>query len=183
MEETVKKPKSIVLDTNILISSLVKQEGYTQALLSIILAQKSIRVTVPRSIKSEIESHRHEISRKSGLPLSVLKGVIDKMFVNIETFDEKTFVGEIREALKLVSDEADAPFAGLAIKLRPSIILTYNKKHFKEEYLSMRDVRVFKPGELADYLDMVINFDRKVKRRGGILKLISRLYLLKGLAG
>ena len=91
----------------------------------------------------------------------------------------RTFIPEIRDALGLVSDKNDAPFAGLAIKLRPSIILTYNKRHFSQEGLGKHCVKVLGPGELAEYLDMVIRINKKVKRKGGILKLISGLYLLK----
>ncbi len=179
MEKDIKKPESIVIDTNVLMSSLIKQEGYTQALLSILLIQKDIKLAVPESIKFEMNTHIHEIARKSGLPVNVLKEVVDLIFKNVEPVDEGTFVSEIREALSFVSDKSDAPFVGLAIKLKPSIILTYNKRHFDSERLERCGVMVFEPSELARYLDMVIRVNKRVKRKGGILKLISGLYLLK----
>lgn len=185
MEEAVKKPESIIIDTNVLISSIVKQDGYTQALLSILFVQKHMKLAVPESIKREIEAHKNEISRKSGLPLNIIREILGTVFECVDTAEERAFLPEIREALELVLHEEDAPFAGLALQLRPSIILTYNKRHFKKDELKIRDVIVLEPGELADYLDMVIRVDKKVKRKGGILKLISKLYLLrsKGKAG
>ena len=182
MEEDIKKPESIIIDTNVLLSSLVKQEGYTQALLSIMLVQKDIKLVVPGTIKQEINAHIGEIARKSGLPLNIIRKVNDMVFRHIETVDERLFAQEINEALDLVSDKKDSPFAGLALKLRPSIILTYNKRHFRQENLEKRGVKVLEPSELAKYLDMAISVDKKVKRKGGILKLISRLYLLKASA-
>lgn len=179
MEEDIKKLESIVLDTNVLMSSLIRQEGYTQALLSILLVQKDIKLAVPECIRSEINTHMPEIARKSGLPVNVIREVVNVVFNNMNVVKEETFVNEIREALKLVHDKSDSPFAGLAIKMKPSVILTYNKRHFDEATLAKHDVNVFEPGELAKYLDMAIKVDKKVKRKGGILKLISSLYLLR----
>jgi len=179
MGEGSEKPGAIIIDTNVLFSSLVKQDGYTQALLSILLVQKDIVLAVPKSIRTEINAHIHEISRKSGLPVKVLKDVMDMTLGRIKVFGDDEFALEIKEAAGLVHHGHDAPFAGLALKLRPSVILTYNKRHFNSYDLEKRGVKVLEPCELASYLDMVIRVNKKVKRKGGILKLISGLYLLR----
>jgi hypothetical protein len=81
--------------------------------------------------------------------------------------------------MELVSDDYDSPFAGLAIKNSPSILLTYNKKHFNKDKLGRHGVKLFTPSELVKYLEIELKYGKKVKRKGGLLKLVSSLALLK----
>jgi len=179
MAKNLKEIKSIIIDTNVLFSSLVKEEGYTQAILSILLSQKDIKILVPNSIKDEIALHIHEISRKSGLPVKVVGELVGKFFKYADVVREEYFSEEIIDALELVSDKYDAPFAGLALKNSPSIILTYNKRHFREEKLNERKVKTLTPSEFVDYLNMELKTNKKVKRKQGILNLMSGLLLMK----
>lgn len=179
MAKDIKEIKSIIIDTNVLFSSLIKEEGYTQAILSILLSQKDIKILVPNSIKEEISLHIHEISRKSGLPVKVIGELIGKFFKYVDAVSEEYFSEEIKDAIELVSDEYDAPFAGLALKNSPSIILTYNKKHFRAEKLNKRGVKVLTPSEFVNYLNMELKTNKRVKRKRGILKLMSGLLLMK----
>ena len=179
MDKGSKKIESIVLDTNVIFSSLLKEEGYTQAILSILLSQKAIRLLVPSSIKEEIRMHLPEISRKSALPGNIINDVLNLIFNRIESIEEEEIRNEIIEAFDMVRDRKDAPFAGLAIKYRPSIILTYNKKHFNTEMLERKGILVFKPDELVKHFDLEIKLKKKITRKRGILRLLSKLYILK----
>jgi len=179
MDEDNEKVKSVILDTNIILSSLVKEEGFTQAVLAILLSQKDIKLYIPSIAKEEIKLHLPEISRKSNLPNRVITDVLNMIFDNIETVKEESFKNEIQKAFSLVTDENDSPFAGLAIKKAPSFLLTYNKKHFKVQELENMNVLVFTPSEFVKHFNLEIMLKKRVKRRRGILKLLSRLYILK----
>ena len=179
MAQDSEKIKSIILDTNVIFSSLVKEEGYTQATLSILMAQKDIKLMIPLTVKEEIKRHMFEISRKSGLPMGIVSGLMNKILGNIEAVSDERMKSEIKQAMSLVREEKDAPFAGLALKFRPSIILTYNKRHFISDELERNGVKVFRPSELIKYFNMELRVRKKVKRKRGILKLLSRFFLLK----
>jgi len=179
MDKSGEEIKSIILDTNIVFSSLVKEEGYTQAILAILLSQNVIEILSPSTLKTEIYKHINEISRKSRVPANVLKTLINIIFSNIKIIDEKRFKKEIIEAFNLVTDRKDSPFAGLAIKYSPSIILTYNKKHFHKEKLRKMNVFVFEPKELVKYFELEIKLEKIVKNRGGNLSLLNKLYDIK----
>ena len=179
MAKNIKELKSVVVDTNVLISSLIKDEGFTQAILSILLAQKEINILVPFTIKTELVAHISEISRKSGLPVKIVGELMSRFFKHVKIVREMEYAEEIRESLKLVTHEPDAPFAGLALKYAPSIILTYNKKHYNEKGLESGNVNVFTPSEFVKYLDMELKVGKKVKRKRGLLQLMSGLALLK----
>ena len=179
MDENSEKIKSIILDTNIIFSSIAKKEGYTQAVLSILLPQKIIDLFAPSAIKTEINAHLPEISRKSGLSANIIREVIAIIFKYVKTVEEEKFKKEITEAFDFVYHKKDAPFAGLAMKYSPSIILTYNKQDFKVEELKRKNVLVFEPKELIKYFDLEIKLRKKVKKKRGMLKLLSKLYILK----
>ena len=57
MEETKSKTKKIVVvDANAVISSLISREGITQAVLSLLLSLREIKVIIPASIKEEFSN-------------------------------------------------------------------------------------------------------------------------------
>ena len=179
MDEGVEKAQSIIIDTNVIFSSLVKREGYTQAVLSILLSQKDIKILVPSTIKTEILTHIHEISKKSGLPEPLLRNFLTVILRDMKVVDEALYREDIIRAFDFVKDKKDSPFCGLAIRNSPSIILTYNKRHFDADKLKMIGVEVLEPKELVNYMEYEIMTDKKVKKKGGIYRILSRLYLLK----
>lgn len=113
----------------------MKREGYTQAVLSVLLAQKELRLFIPYTAKREIISHLREISRKSGLPETLIRNFLNLILSHIESVDEMEFREHLIQVLGYVNDKKDSPFCGLAIKHAPSIILTYNKKDYMSEKL------------------------------------------------
>lgn len=178
MEKGISEIKSIVIDTNVLFSSLIRNEGHTQAILAILLTQRDIQILVPYTIKKELMHHRSEISRKSGLPINIIGEMLKKFFNHVNTVKEEEFEKEIRSSMDMVSDITDAPFAALAIKYTPSIILTFNKRHFSSE-LIRHGIKVLTPPELVKEMDIELRTAKKTKIKKGILRLMSSLMVFK----
>ncbi len=179
MGQDGKKAEHIVIDANIILSSLLRHEGYTQAVLSILLCSGDVKVIAPSEVIKEIERHRHEISRRSGLPSGVVTNSLRLILRCIKQVSEDEFRDETVKALSLVVHKEDAPSAGLALKHSPSIVLTYNKRHFISDKLGKEGVRVFMPKELMEYLNMELKTARRLRRKGGFLKLMSGFLVKK----
>ncbi len=75
MAKDSEEAQTIIIDTNVLFSSLVKAEGYTQAVLAILLPQKQIAVKVLASIKYELLAH--DFKRGALWKLRILLGDAD----------------------------------------------------------------------------------------------------------
>jgi len=181
MGQNGKKTEHIVIDANIVLSSLLRHEGYTQAVLSILLCSGDVKVIAPSGIIKEIERHLYEISRRSKLPFNVVRNSLKLILKCIKQVREEEFRDEILMSLPLVKHKEDAPLAGLAMKYSPSVVLTYNKKHFESEKLEKHGVRVFTPRELIEYLNLELKTSSRLKRRGGFLKIMSSLLIRKKL--
>ena len=67
--------------------------------------------------------------------------------------------------------------AGCAIHFSPSIILTYNKKHFILEKLEKEGVKVFTPRELIEFYNLKLETKKIVRKKGRLLRLVSGLLL------
>lgn len=179
MGENSKKIEYIVIDANIVLSSLLRHEGYTQAVLSILLCSRDLKVVAPSEIIKEIEKHLYEISRRSKLPFGVVRNSLKLILKCIKSVREDEFRDEILKSLSFVKHKEDAPLAGLALKYPPSLILTYNKKHFDSEKLEKEGVKVFTPKELIEYLNLELKTTKRLKRKGGLLKIVSSLLVRK----
>ena len=179
MEKNSKKITHIVIDADIVLSSLLREEGYTQAVLSILLCNEDLNVIAPSEIINQIERHLHEISKRSRLPFKIVRDSLRRILENIKPVEEKEFRDEIARSLLYVKHREDAPLAGSALKYSPSIILTYNKKHFISEKLGKEGVKVFTPGELMEYFNLELKTAKKLKRRRGLLSIMSSLLVRK----
>jgi len=72
---------------------------------------------------------------------------------HVDLVPASLYENELREGLEFVRDETDAPFAALALMKSPSVIVTYNKKHFNSRRLTQRHVDVRNPVEVVRELD------------------------------
>jgi predicted nucleic acid-binding protein len=177
MEKNSKGIKNIIVDTNIIFSSLVKQEGYTQAVLSLI-CNTDFDLIIPSKVVREINRHIYEITRKSGVPQKIIKHLLNLILKNFKIIKEERMKKEIIKGFSYVKHKEDAVFVGTAMKYSPSIILTYNKKHFFVEKLKKENVMVFKPKELINYLNLELETTKNVKRKRGLIRIVSK-FLLK----
>ncbi len=169
MEKAKNKTKKIVVvDANVIISSLISKEGITQAVLSLLLSLRGIKVVIPASIKEEVLRHAHLISKKSGVSLHTLKKVLSGLFSKMDEIDECKYASEDTEFYgNFVRDESDIPLVIVAYAHKPCFILTYNKSDFRKDKLEREDIHVVTPKEMLEVLGMEVAVKSKVKTKRG----------------
>lgn len=64
MEKSEEKIKNIVVDTNVVFSSLIKREGRTRAILSFLLSSNLLNFYSPKLMMDELKLHLPELIRK-----------------------------------------------------------------------------------------------------------------------
>lgn len=118
----------IVVDTNIIFSALLSQDGRIADLL--LNSQNSFEFYTPSYTLGELKNHKSKLLKLSGLTddeLDFLQGMIFKNIglVNIENIPKTTFL----KAYELTKDidENDTPFVALALELS-SFLWTGDKK-------------------------------------------------------
>jgi len=146
--EEAKTIRTLILDTNVLISSLVRSEGITRASLTILIHDENCEVLAPAEVVEELSTHAQEISHKGNITRSLLEETLERLLENVQLAPLSSYRNELQEASQFVRDEGDAPFAALALVRSPSIIVTYNKKHFNSKRLMRRQVQVLTPVEV-----------------------------------
>jgi len=146
--EEAKTIRTLILDTNVLISSLVRSEGITRASLTILIHDENCEVLAPAEVVEELSTHAQEISHKGNITRSLLEETLERLLEKVQLAPLSSYRNELQEASQFVRDEGDAPFAALALVRSPSIIVTYNKKHFNSKRLMRRQVQVLTPVEV-----------------------------------
>jgi len=143
--EEAKAIRTLVLDTNVLIFSLVRSEGITRVSLAILLHDDNCEVTAPASVVEELIAHSQEICDKAAITRPLLEETLNRLLVDITLAPLSSYQRKLHEALQFV--RADAPFAALALVRLPSMIITYNKRHFNSRRLRHRRVQALTPAE------------------------------------
>lgn len=179
MEENQEKPKSVVINSNILFSSLIKEEGFTRATLLFLKEDKNIRLMIPKICLDELKFHASEVARKSGLTIGGVLTGFERLTEGVERVNELNLENEIKEGMNYVNDEKDAPFVAVALKHRPSYILTYNKKDYKGRKLRGVGVLVVNPKEALDLIGMNFEFETEERRKRNLLSYITKFKMLK----
>ena len=150
--EEAKTIRTLVLDTNVLISSLVKSEGITRHSHTILLPDQNCKVQAPAEVIQELRKYADEICDKASITKSLFEETLDRLLENIHLVPAPLYEYKLHRALRLVRDEDDAPFAALALTEAPSTIITYNKRHFKSKPLFRQRMQVRTPVETVRQL-------------------------------
>jgi len=171
------KTEKVVIDTNVIISSLLKKEGITRLALSLIKQKKGLEILIPKELYEEIEKHRFEIARRAKISTKILSFFIATILKDIKKIDVKN--SYIKKALKYVKDEKDAPFVAACLKTGANFILTFNRKDFEVNKLEKIGIKVMLPVEFLEYMGIDIGEIRtEFKKKGGVMRLLSRVSLL-----
>ena len=151
-EETSRK--AIVADTNILISAMLKETGYTRRTL--ILLTELYPTYTPTIALQEIREHAAYIAEKKKTPKENLEALIKIVTWKIQLANPHYYQDKTEQARKLVRDPGDIDFAALALKLAEKhdevILLTWNKRDYKIPELEELKVKVLSPPEAAKTL-------------------------------
>jgi len=179
MEENEERTGSVVLDTNVIISSLIRTEGVTRIAFLFLVNKPSIRILCPESAIKEIRKYEGEIARRTGITARMLMIALDELLKNIEVREESSFKTCITKVKDLVKDEKDIPFAALALDCAPSFLVTYNKKDYQTTKLKERGVIVAEPVEALREMGIDLkNIKISRRKRGGLFSVIAKILAL-----
>jgi len=146
--------EALVIDTNIIISSMIKESGYTRTIL-ITLTEITPSYTPEHALK-EIEKHAQFLAKRKGIPLHKQEALIKVLTSNIEVVGGDFYKDKLREAKQYVKDPGDIDFAALALKLRERYehvsILTWNTRDYRVDLLEQLEIRVLTPANAVKHL-------------------------------
>ena len=133
----------IVLDTNVLVSSLLKRNSNPAIILNAVLEGK-IRLAIDERIFEEYNQvlHRPRLNILPAQADSTLRFIAySALWVQSQPVDFQQ---------NLIKDPGDLPFAEIAICSHAEVLITGNMKHFA--FMSNSGIKVLLPQEfLADY--------------------------------
>ena len=133
-----------VVDTSILISSLIKQSVTRELLLL-----PFMKFYLPEYALEEIEVHKPKISRLSGLSFDEIDIILNSLLDNVSIIPVQTIRPHLEEAERIIGDidPDDISFVALALAVENDGIWS-NDKHFK----AIKHIKVWKTADLLIYL-------------------------------
>ncbi len=134
----------LVVDTNILLSALIKD-----SLTREILLHPRFEFYAPEHVFYEIEQQKDELLKRSGISEDEFYVVLSTVSTNIITISKTEFASYIPKAQKIIGniDPDDVPFVALALSFENDGIWT-NDKHF----LKQKAVKVWQTEDLLKKL-------------------------------
>jgi len=180
MEKNQKRATYIILNSNVLFSSLIKGEGFTRAVLLLLMRSEEFKFVIPKTVVNEFKLHAGEIARKARLPIAYIINSFEKLIEGVERIDETSLKEQIIEGLKYVNEEKDSPFVAVALKFKPSYILTYNKKDYKIKKLKKREISVISPKEALELMGIEkLEVETKEKFRKSLTFYLGKLKIFR----
>lgn len=107
----------LVVDANVIISSLISSSGKTAEMLF----SDKLKLYAPEYLLEEIVKYRKYILEKSGLSLEEMNMLLSLISSNIEFISFSDFGKFIKQASEICPDENDTEYFALALKLNCSI--------------------------------------------------------------
>jgi predicted nucleic acid-binding protein len=134
----------LVLDTNVLIASLIK-DSVTRAILLL----PDFEYLLPEFALEEITRHRPKIARLSGLAPEELDLLLSILLESVSVVPTERIVPHLAAAEKLIgaSDPDDVPFVALALAEENDGIWSNDRA-----FAGLPGIRVWKTTELKAYL-------------------------------
>ena len=136
-----------MLDTNIIISSLIKPGGFTRRI--ILLLEDQADLYAPKALLEELTRKTEYLARKKRISPVEQRYLLTLLLSGVWTVESDTIKPLIKAALKHVRDPDDAPFVALALYLRRTyedvIILTWNTSDYERDNLARLKIKVITP--------------------------------------
>jgi predicted nucleic acid-binding protein len=134
----------LILNTSILISSLIKDSVTRQILLL-----PSMKFYLPEYAFEEIEAHKMKISRLSRLSTDEIDILLNLLLENISIMPSQTIQPYLSEAEVMIGriDPNDIPFLALALATENDGIWS-NDRHFE----AIKQIKIWKTSDLLKYL-------------------------------
>lgn len=134
----------LVIDTNVLISALLKNSITRELLLF-----PSLEFLLPEYALEEVEAHKGSISKRSGLSEDEIDIVLSLLLENIAIVPASEIKPNLAKAHKLIGhiDQFDIPFVALALSVENDGIWS-NDKHFE----NLKGIKVWKTADLLNFI-------------------------------
>ncbi len=134
----------LIVETNILISSLIKDSKTREILLL-----PFMDFYLPEFALEEVEAHKTKISKLSGLSPDEIDFLLDLLLENISIVPAQTIRPYLKEAERIIGDidPNDIPFVALALAVDNDGIWS-NDKHFKKG----KKLKIWKTPELLAHI-------------------------------
>mgnify|MGYP006282674547 CR=1 FL=1 len=129
----------LVLDTNIIISALIR-DGITRR----IIFSPFIECIIPEHSLKEISKYEKLICEKAKLNNRDFKLILTIIFKKVKIIQKKEYKDKIEKAKTMIKDIEDTPFIALYLASKADGIWT-NDKDFK----SRKDLLIFRTKELS----------------------------------
>ncbi len=149
-EETKKgttRKQAIVLDTNIIISSLIKPGGLTRRV--ILLLEDQADFYAPKVLLEELAEKTEYLARRKGISPTEQRRLLVLLLSGVRTIESNVIKPFVRMALKYVRDPDDAAFVASALYLQRTykdvIILTWNISDYIKDDLEGMKIKVLTP--------------------------------------
>ena len=135
----------LVLDSNIIFSSFIKDSNTRKLILNPIL-----ELITPDFTLDEIKKHEELICSKGNIFPAEFQLLIFLLFEKITIIPREEYEQKIKEAENLIEDINDVPFLALTLATRNDGIWS-NDAGFKKQNI----VRVWSTRELLDYYELL----------------------------
>ncbi len=135
----------LIIDTNILISSLLKNSTTRELLLN-----ESFEFYLPEMVMIELKKYLSYIIQKSGLTEKEIKKILNTLLENLKLVPLDEYEDKMGEAMKIMSkiDEKDAQFIAVALSIKNDGIWS-NDKHFEKQ----EKIQVFKTIDIIKLIE------------------------------
>ena len=143
----------LIIDTNILISSLLKDSTVREILLN-----ESINFYLPEIVLSEVNKYLPYIIQKSELNEKEIKKLLNTLLENLILVPIDEYEKKMDEGMKIIGkiDEKDTQFIALALSIENDGIWS-NDKHFEKQ----EKIRVFKTMDILNFLEEPSNKEKE----------------------
>ncbi|MBE0524772.1 MAG: PIN domain-containing protein [Methanosarcinales archaeon] len=136
----------LVIDTNIIISSLISNSVRRSILLN-----SGYEFISPEYTYTEIINHIDLIEKKAQITSKELQYAMDILFSNIKIYPKEEYIECYPEAKKIMSDidPDDVPFLALAMKAQVDGIWSEDKGFLKQDR-----VRIYTTKDLVEFIGL-----------------------------
>lgn len=142
-----------IIDTNILVSSLLKDSTTREILLN-----ESFEFYLPEIVLSEVNKYLPYIIQKSKLSNEEIKTLLNTFLENLYLVPFDEYKEKIDEGLKIMGDidEKDTQFIALALTIQNDGIWS-NDKHFNRQ----KKIQIYKTIDIINLINEFSDSDKK----------------------
>ena len=143
----------LIIDTNILISSLLKDSTIREILLN-----ESLNFYLPEIVLSEVNKYLPYLIQKSELSEEEIKKLLNTLLENLILVPIDEYEKKMDEGMKIIGniDEKDIQFIALALSIENDGIWS-NDKHFEKQ----KKIKVFKTIDILNFLEELFKIGKE----------------------